>query len=46
MKIQGPAIILNNTSTILIEPDCNGEIDNYGNVRIIVGNGGGEKDVK
>jgi 5-oxoprolinase (ATP-hydrolysing) len=46
MKIEGPAIILNNTSTILIEPDCTGEIDNYGNVRIVVGSAGAEKDVK
>ncbi|CDW77531.1 5-oxoprolinase [Stylonychia lemnae] len=35
--LQGPAIILNQTSTILIEPDCTGQIDDFGNVFIDVG---------
>lgn len=34
MKISGPAIILNNTSTILIEPGWNSLIDDFGNVLI------------
>lgn len=34
MKIQGPAIILNKTSTIVVEPSCDAVIDEYGNVEI------------
>ena len=34
MKIQGPAIILNKTSTILVEPFWEARIDIYGNVEI------------
>ena len=34
MRINGPAIILNKTSTILIEPSWVSEIDIYGNVEI------------
>jgi 5-oxoprolinase (ATP-hydrolysing) len=33
-KIMGPAIILNSTSTVLIEPHCICKIDNYGNIEI------------
>jgi 5-oxoprolinase (ATP-hydrolysing) len=36
MFINGPSIILNQTSTILVEPGCQAEIDNYGNVIIQV----------
>jgi len=36
MKIKGPAIILNNTSTVLVEPVCEAEIDLYGNIEIVV----------
>ena len=36
MKIEGPSIILNQTSTILVEPGCQAEIDNFGNVIIQV----------
>eukprot|EP00347_Sterkiella_histriomuscorum_P006120 403353992 len=36
-KIQGPAIILNKTSTILIEPECTSQIDDFGNIFIEVG---------
>ena len=36
MFISGPAIILNQTSTILVEPGCQAEIDNFGNVIIEV----------
>ena len=34
MKITGPAIILNKTSTVLIEPSWIAEIDIFGNVEI------------
>ena len=34
MQIQGPAIILNKTSTIVIEPNWEAKIDIYGNVEI------------
>jgi len=44
MQIAGPAIILNQTSTILVEPGCLGEIDNYGNVIIEVKDGHGRQD--
>jgi 5-oxoprolinase (ATP-hydrolysing) len=37
MIIDGPTIFLNNTSTILIEPECTATIDNFGNVSIVVG---------
>lgn len=40
MGVQGPAIILNQTSTILVEPGCRAEIDNFGNVIIEVVNAG------
>lgn len=33
-KINGPAIILNKTSTILVEPSWLSEIDSFGNVMI------------
>jgi 5-oxoprolinase (ATP-hydrolysing) len=41
MWIEGPAIILNKTSTILVEPDCKAEIDDFGNVIIHVQEGAG-----
>ena len=34
MKLEGPAIILNKTSTIVVEPFCKALIDIYGNVEI------------
>ena len=34
MKVPGPAILLNKTSTILVEPFCEAKIDIYGNVEI------------
>ncbi|KAJ2940858.1 hypothetical protein O0L34_g10119 [Tuta absoluta] len=37
--IAGPAIIMDNLSTILIEPDCRAEITKHGDVRITVGSG-------
>ena len=33
----GPAIILQETSTILIEPDCKAKVNNYGDIEIEVG---------
>jgi 5-oxoprolinase (ATP-hydrolysing) len=36
MTIEGPAIILNSTSTILVEPNCLSVIDEYGNVEILI----------
>jgi 5-oxoprolinase (ATP-hydrolysing) len=32
--VQGPAIILNQTSTVLIEPQCRCVVDNYGNLEV------------
>ena len=34
MQVEGPAIILNNTSTIVVEPFCEAKIDVFGNVEI------------
>ena len=34
MKVSGPAIILNKTSTILVEPQSEALIDEFGNVEI------------
>ena len=34
MSVDGPAIILNKTSTILVEPDSDAIIDDFGNVEI------------
>jgi N-methylhydantoinase A/oxoprolinase/acetone carboxylase beta subunit len=36
MRLKGPVIILNQTSTIVVEPECEAEIDTYGNVIISV----------
>jgi 5-oxoprolinase (ATP-hydrolysing) len=41
MWISGPSIILNQTSTILIEPECKAEIDDFGNVILHVEEGSG-----
>lgn len=47
MIVDGPTIFLNNTSTILIEPDCIATIDSFGNVSIQVGSGDSKtKDTK
>ena len=35
--IQGPAIILQGTSTILIEPDCKATVSDFGDIKIEVG---------
>jgi len=36
-EINGPAIILNKTSTILIEPQYKSTIDTFGNVEVALG---------
>ena len=36
MNVHGPAIILNKTSTVLIEPHWDAKIDIYGNIEITV----------
>ncbi len=38
-RIDGPAIIMQDTSTILVEPDCRAAITDYGDVEITVGAG-------
>ncbi len=38
-RIDGPAIIMQDTSTILVEPDCRASITDYGDVEITVGAG-------
>ncbi|KAL4716495.1 hypothetical protein ACJJTC_015923 [Scirpophaga incertulas] len=37
--IQGPAIIMDSLSTILVEPDCRADITTDGDIRITVGSG-------
>jgi 5-oxoprolinase (ATP-hydrolysing) len=37
--VDGPAIIIHDTSTIVVEPDCHAAITSYGDVEIIVGGG-------
>ncbi|CAH0596910.1 unnamed protein product [Chrysodeixis includens] len=37
--VQGPAIIMDSLSTILVEPDCRAEISTYGDIRIVIGSG-------
>lgn len=46
MKIDGPAIILNSTSTILIEPQSQCVIDEFGNVEIQIDENLEENDYK
>ncbi|KAK7866095.1 hypothetical protein R5R35_011613 [Gryllus longicercus] len=38
-NIKGPAIIMDNLSTILVEPDCSAEITRAGDVKITIGSG-------
>jgi len=38
-EIQGPAIIMDQLSTILVEPDCTAVISRTGNIKIRVGAG-------
>ena len=44
MSIAGPSIILNQTSTILIEPESHAQIDHFGNVIITVGDDGKKQE--
>lgn len=46
MTVEGPAIILNQTSTILIEPDCEAHIDDFGNIEITISENTTNKDAK
>ena len=36
-EISGPSIVIDNTSTIIIEPDCKATITQYGDILIHVG---------
>lgn len=36
-QVQGPAIIMNGNSTVVVEPGCRASITKYGNIRIEVG---------
>jgi 5-oxoprolinase (ATP-hydrolysing) len=38
-EIPGPAIIMDNLSTVLVEPDCTASITSRGDIRIIIGAG-------
>ncbi|XP_014668394.1 PREDICTED: 5-oxoprolinase-like [Priapulus caudatus] len=42
-KLQGPAVIIDKNSTILLEPDCEAEITRNGDVRITIGTGAHSK---
>lgn len=37
--INGPAIIMDDLSTILVEPNCTAQITNYGDIKITIGSG-------
>ncbi|CAH0550452.1 unnamed protein product [Brassicogethes aeneus] len=37
--ISGPAIIMDQLSTVLVEPDCTGIITKYGDIKITIGSG-------
>ncbi|KAL0812063.1 hypothetical protein ABMA28_009453, partial [Loxostege sticticalis] len=38
-QIQGPAIIMDSLSTVLVEPDCRADITKYGDISITIGSG-------
>ncbi|XP_074027343.1 5-oxoprolinase isoform X2 [Leptinotarsa decemlineata] len=38
-ELKGPAIIMDQLSTILVEPDCTAVITKYGDIRITIGSG-------
>ena len=42
-RIAGPAIIIHDTSTILVEPECTAEVTDHGDVALQVGSGRNEK---
>ena len=46
MEIDGPAVILNKTSTILIEPKYKATIDTFGNVEVNLESMEGQRDFK
>ena len=46
MKVSGPAIILNKTSTILVEPQSEALIDEFGNVEIDLIDQNAQRDCK
>lgn len=41
--INGPAILIDSLSTILVEPDCHAEVTKYGDLIINIGSGGQNK---
>ena len=45
MKLVGPVILLNKTSTILVEPKCVAQVDDCGNVSIRVGDSSNMADL-
>jgi len=45
-RIDGPAMIIDQTSTLLIEPDCEAQITKYGDVEVYVGRKKAEQAVK
>jgi 5-oxoprolinase (ATP-hydrolysing) len=38
-EIAGPAIIMDNLSTVLVEPDCTAFITSRGDIKIVIGSG-------
>ena len=38
-EIPGPAIIMDNLSTVLVEPDCTAYITSRGDIKIVIGRG-------
>lgn len=41
--LDGPAIILDNTTSTVVEPDCRAEVTDSGDVKIIIGSGARKK---
>ncbi len=41
--IDGPAIILDNTTSTVVEPDCRAEVTDSGDVKITIGSGARKK---
>jgi 5-oxoprolinase (ATP-hydrolysing) len=39
-KIPGPAVIMDNLSTVLVEPDCTASVTSGGDIKIVIGSGG------
>jgi 5-oxoprolinase (ATP-hydrolysing) len=38
-EIPGPAIIMDNLSTVLVEPDCTASITSRGDIKMVIGSG-------